>query len=42
MKTIYFISGLGSTEESVQILNTELNKYIWIRDKIFGYSGTVF
>lgn len=27
MKTIYFISGLGSTEESVQILSTELSKY---------------
>ena len=27
MKTIYFISGLGSTEESTQLLNTELKKH---------------
>ena len=27
MKTIHFISGLGSTEESTQLLNTELNKH---------------
>ena len=27
MKTIHFISGLGSTKESTQLLNTELNKH---------------
>lgn len=27
MEKIYFISGLGSTEDSIQLLNTELNKY---------------